>query len=83
MVIKEYASSINIHWPDNYFEKWYGDVWRRRVKAPTIGYNALESILNEELAAINASVDYHHTVGLMKVTFRDEGSYTLFVLRWS
>ena len=83
MVIKEYYQNINIHKPRDYFEKWYADLWNRRVGKPTAPPGLVESLMTEELADIGATFNSKDNNYRFVVKFKDEHSYTMFVLRWS
>lgn len=82
MIIKEYRQNIDCAKPRNYFERWYADMWHRRIAAPTIGPDMFWLILGDELSKVGATLDPDHSKKL-KITFNDDQDYTLFVLRWS
>ena len=83
MIIKEYYQNINVHRPRDYFEKWYADLWRRFVNAPTAPPGFIEQVMTQELAKIGATFKGTQKDYRFSVTFKDEKSYTMFVLRWS
>ncbi len=83
MVIKEYYQNINVHRPKDYFEKWYADVWKRRIGAPTAPPGILERILNEELEQVGATYEITERGYRFRVYFDEDRDYTMFVLRWS
>lgn len=82
MIVKEYYQNINIHTPRNYFEQWYADVWRRRIGKRIAQPGLLQAILTEELASINATAVGKDNDYKFVVTFKDERSYLMFVLKW-
>jgi hypothetical protein len=83
MIVKEYYQNINVHKPRDYFEKWYADVWRRRIGKPTAPPGILEMILDEELKQVGATFTNIDRGYRYRVYFDDEKNYTIFVLRWS
>lgn len=83
MIVKEYHQNINIYKPRNYFERWYADVWRRRIGKRIAQPGVLETILREELAEIEASAVGKDNDYKFVVTFNNDYTYTMFVLRWS
>lgn len=83
MIVKEYYQNINIHKPRDYFEKWYADVWNRRVGKPTAPPGYLGPVLVEELALAGATLTEKDRGYRFVVTFQNDADYTLFVLRWS
>lgn len=83
MIVKEYYQNINIHKPRDYFERWYADVWSRRIGKRLAQPGVLQAILTEELAEIEASAVGKDNDYKFVVTFNDDYAYTMFVLRWS
>lgn len=83
MVVKEYYQNINIHKPRDYFEKWYADMWERRIGSPVAQPGVVDQLMAEELARIGATVTGKDNNYRFVVKFKDEKSYTMFVLRWS
>lgn len=83
MIIREYYQNINCHKPKDYFERWYADVWARRIAKKTAGPGILGPILDEELACINARIESQDKGYRYKVTYQNEQEYMMFVLRWS
>jgi hypothetical protein len=83
MIVKEYYQNINCKQPKNYFERWYADVWQRRIGKKNALPGELSSILEEELAQIGAYIGGKDSGYRFVVTFKDEHEYTMFVLRWS
>lgn len=83
MIVKEYYQNINIHTPRDYFEKWYADVWRRRIGKRIAQPGVLQAILTEELASIDATAVGKDNDYKFVVTFNNDKAYTMFVLRWS
>jgi hypothetical protein len=83
MIVQEYNANINCNRPENYFERWYADVWWRRIGTRTAPPGVLERILDEELAKVGA---YYHMTQRgyrYKVMFHNDADYTAFVLRWT
>ena len=83
MIVKEYYQNINCKNPKNYFEKWYADLWRRRVGKPTAEPGLLETLMTQELAEIGATFNNKSNNYRFVVTFNNDADYTMFVLRWS
>jgi hypothetical protein len=83
MIVREYYQNINTKQPKNYFERWYADLWRRRINAPTAQPGVVDRLMTEELAKIGATFKGTQKDYRFSVTFKDEKSYTMFVLRWS
>ena len=83
MFVKEYYQNINSHTPRNYFERWYADVWRRRIGKPIAQPGILQAILTEEIASIDATVVEKDNDYKFVVTFNNDCDYTMFVLKWS
>ena len=83
MIVKEYYQNINIHTPRDYFERWYADVWSRRIIKPIVEPDTLEVIIKEELALVNATVENKDRGYRFVVTFHNDTDYTMFLLRWT
>lgn len=83
MIIKEYYQNINVQKPRDYFEKWYADLWRRFINGPNAPSGMVDRLMVQELAKIGATVKGTQNDYRFSVTFKDEKSYTMFVLRWS
>jgi hypothetical protein len=83
MIVKEYYANINCNIPKNYFEKWYADVWRRRIGTSTAPPGFLETILDEELEQVGATFVNTERGYKFRVFFNDEHDYAIFVLKWS
>ncbi len=83
MIVKEYYQNINVHRPRDYFERWYADVWKRRIGKQTAPPGILERILDEELEQIGATYTVTEQGYRFRVYFDNEKDYTIFVLRWS
>lgn len=83
MIVKEYYQNINIHKPRDYFEKWYADLWRRRIGKPTAQPGVVESLMTEELAQIGATFKGKDNDYRFVVTFNNDAAYTMFALKWS
>ena len=83
MIVKEYYQNINTQKPRDYFERWYADVWRRRIMKPTAEPGILEVVIKEELALFNATVENKDRGYRFVVTFHNDADYTMFALRWA
>ena len=83
MIVREYYQNINTRSPRNYFERWYADVWDRRVGRPTAPPGTLEKLLEEELAHYSATLGHKDNGYRYVVTFKNDSDYTHFVLRWA
>jgi hypothetical protein len=83
MIVKEYYQNIDCNRPKNYFEKWYADMWSRRIAKKTAAPGVVESLMKEELALVGASFSEKDKGYRFVVTFQDDAKYTMFVLRWS
>lgn len=83
MIVKEYYQNINIHKPRDYFERWYADVWQRRIGKRYSAAGELGQVLEEELAKVGATAVGKDRGYKFVVTFRDEQEYLMFALRWS
>lgn len=83
MIVKEYYQNINIHKPRDYFEKWYADLWNRRIASRIAQPGVVESLMKEELAEIGATFNSKDNDYRFVVRFNDDAAYTMFVLKWS
>jgi hypothetical protein len=83
MIVKEYYQNINCNKPKNYFERWYADVWRRRIGTPTAPPGMLERILDEELEQVGATYESTERGYRIRVYFDEDQDYTAFVLKWA
>lgn len=83
MIVKEYYQNINTHKPRDYFEKWYADVWKRRVGKPTAAPGFIEHAMVEELKQIGAELSHKDNGYRFVVTYHNDAAYTMFVMRWS
>jgi hypothetical protein len=83
MIVKEYYQNINCKQPRNYFERWYADVWARRITKKSAPPALVDHILEEEIAQVGACIEGKDSGYRFVVTFKDEHDYTMFVLRWS
>ena len=83
MIVKEYYQNINVHNPRNYFEKWYADLWRRRIGGRTAGPGVVETLMTEELSQIGATFTGKDNNYRFVVTFENDTAYTMFALRWA
>lgn len=83
MIVKEYYQNINVHKPRDYFERWYADLWRRRIGGSIAQPGVVESLMKEELAEIGATFTNKDNGYRFVVTFNNDAEYTLFALRWA
>lgn len=83
MVVKEYYQNINVHRPRDYFERWYADVWQRRVGKSISPPGQLQPILEAELDKYDATLAEKDNGYKFIVTFHNDRAYTIFALRWS
>jgi hypothetical protein len=83
MIVKEYYQNINCNTPKNYFEKWYADVWRRRIAKRNAAPGVVEAFMAEELGKYNATLGHKDNGYRFVVTFNNDADYTAFVLRWA
>lgn len=83
MIVREYYQNINVHRPRDYFERWYADVWRRRIGAKTAPPGILERIMDEELEQVGATYVGIQNNYRFRIYFDNDRDYTMFVLRWS
>lgn len=83
MIVKKYRVNIDIHNPKNYFEKWYSEVWHRRVGTESVKRGVLRPILIEEINQSGGTFLYVSNDAYCTVTFNNDAQYTMFVLRWS
>jgi len=83
MIVREYYQDINCYQPRNYFERWYADVWRRRIGTPNAPPGKLANVLGEELALVGATYEHTERGYRFRVYFDKDSDYTMFALRWS
>lgn len=83
MIVKEYYQNINIHKPRDYFERWYADLWNRRVGTRTAGPGVVDALMTEELAQLGATFNSKDNDYRFVVRYNDEAAYTMFALRWA
>lgn len=83
MIVREYYQNINCTQPKNYFEKWYADMWVRRIGKRIAPPGVVESLMKEELAKIGATFTNKDNGYRFVVTFHNDAEYTLFVVRWA
>ena len=83
MIVREYFQNIDCHHPKNYFEKWYADLWRRRIAKRLAAPGVVETLMTEELALVGATFSEKEKGYRFVVTFDNDADYTAFVLRWS
>ena len=83
MIQRKYHSSIHLHHPQNYFERWYADVWARRLVNSEVASNIYYSVMEEELAKIGAVDMAPPDNAYFELLFKEDTDYTMFALRWS
>lgn len=83
MICRNYHSSIHIHHPQNYFERWYADVWKRRLVNVEDSYGKFYHIMEEELTKIGAVDMAPPENAYFELVFKDDRDYTMFVMRWA
>jgi hypothetical protein len=83
MIVREYYQNINVRQPKNYFERWYADVWARRIGVSSVLHGVLARILEEEIDQVGAYLGSKDSGYRFVVTFKNEHDYTMFVLRWT
>ncbi len=83
MIVKEYYQNINCSKPRDYFERWYADVWARRIAKKTAPTGLVDSILEEELKKVGATYESTERGYRFRVYFNEDKDYTAFVLRWA
>lgn len=83
MIVREYYQNINCHNTRNYFERWYADVWQRRIGKRNAPPGVLQPILVEELEKVNATITEKDKGYRFVVHYHNDADYTAFVLRWS
>ena len=83
MIVREYYQNINCHKPKDYFERWYADLWRRRIGTPNAPSGIVERIMDEELEQAGARYEYTERGYRFRVCWDQDTDYTMFVLRWS
>jgi hypothetical protein len=83
MIVRDYYQNINVHKPKDYFERWYADVWRRRIGQKLAPPGILGRILEEELEQVGATYENTERGYRFRVYFDEDQDYTAFVLKWS
>ena len=83
MIERFYYQNINVHRPRDYFERWYADLWSRRIGGPTAPPGILERILDEELDLVGARWEGVQQDYRFRVWWDRDADYTMFALRWS
>jgi hypothetical protein len=83
MIVKEYYQNINVYRPRDYFERWYADVWLRRIGKSNAQPGVLRPILEEEMARAGATIKDTERGYRFMVIFDNDRDYTAFVLRWT
>lgn len=81
MITKEYPTNIDTYDPRNYFEKWYSEVWHRRIGMKSADPVVWCLILIEEFKQSGGILRYGSNK--FKIAFENEKDYTMFILRWS
>lgn len=82
MIIREYYQNINVYRPRDYFERWYADVWRRRIGSKTAPPGILERILDEELELVGARYEVTERGYRFRVCWDHDTDYIMFSLKW-
>ena len=83
MIVKDYYQNINVHKPRDYFERWYADMWKRRIAKFTAPPGIVEMLMDEELELVGARYENTESGYRFRVYFDKDQDYTMFVLRWS
>ena len=83
MITRKYHSSIVIRKPKNYFERWYADVWERRLIDSEVMASIYYGVMVEELAKIGAVDMAPPDNAYFDLMFVRDEDYTMFVLRWT
>lgn len=83
MIVREYYQNIDCYHPKNYFERWYADMWRRRINKRLANPGVVDDLMREELALVDATFTNKDNGYRFVVTFNNDADYTAFVLRWS
>lgn len=83
MIVREYYQNINTKAPKNYFERWYADMWRRRIDASIAPPGLVDKLIAEELVRVGATISNKDNGYRFVVTFNNDDDYLMFVLRWS
>ena len=83
MITRKYHSSIRIKHPQNYFERWYADVWARRLTHIEDPSGEYYYVMEEELAKIGAVDMAQQDSAYFDLLFKRDTDYTMFVMRWS
>ena len=83
MVTRKYHSSINPHHPQNYFERWYADVWNRRlmnIEDPSKEYYYVMTAELDKIGAVDMAASDN---AYFELLFKKDTDYTMFVIKWS
>ena len=83
LIQRKYHSSIRIKHPKNYFERWYADVWERRLISSELQSSIYYGVMEEELAKIGAVDMAPPDNAYFELLFKEDTDYTMFVLQWS
>ncbi len=83
MIVREYHQNINVSLPRDYFERWYADVWRRRIGKTSVMSEHLSPIIEEELKKVGATYEHIKSGYKFRVCFNDDKDYAMFILNWS
>lgn len=84
LITRLYTMNINAKNPRTYFERWYADLWQRRIAAPNCAPSVFEPIFFEELGKIGARAPgYDPTSYRATIVFDNDRDYSLFVLKWA
>ena len=83
MIVREYPPYLRFADEWNYFERWFMDVWERRVghKPKSLLKDKLPDF-QEEMRPYGATIKITESY-FFEVTFERDEDYTLFVLRWT
>ena len=83
MIVREYYQNINVRLPRNYFEKWYADMWHRRIGKTSVTFKQFYPILEEELKKVGATYDHINFGFKFRVCFDNDKDYAMFILKWA
>lgn len=83
MITRKYHSSIRIKHPTNYFERWYADVWQRRLTNIEDVSGRYYHVMEDELVKIGAVDMAPPDNAYFDLMFVRDEDYTMFVLRWT
>lgn len=83
MITRKYHSSINPHHPQNYFERWYADVWNRKLMIIDDPSGKYYHVMESELSKIGAVDMAQPDNAYFELLFKEDTDYTMFVLKWA